>query len=94
MDEVKVEQIDDTTILMSRTDDFTFKLYKKEAVYIGDLAYKVKEQVKIQEAYEERRKQLISNLSNDLRTPLASVVGYSELLLNGLRENENGQRYL
>lgn len=60
----------------------------------NDMAKKIEEQVKIQEAYEEKRKQLISNLSHDLRTPLSSVVGYSELLLNGLRENEDEQRYI
>lgn len=60
----------------------------------NDMAKKIEEQVKIQETYEEKRKQLISNLSHDLRTPLASVVGYSELLLNGLRENEDEQRYI
>ncbi len=55
MGEIKVEQIDDTTILMSGNDDFTFEPYKKEAVYIGDLTYKVNDEEEVIVFREDRQ---------------------------------------
>ncbi|MDD6481144.1 MAG: HAMP domain-containing sensor histidine kinase [Lachnospiraceae bacterium] len=52
------------------------------ALYLMQRKYKEKE------LYEKRRKEMISNLSHDLRTPLSSVVGYSEMLQNGIYDNE------
>jgi len=58
----------------------------KLASSFNGMAERIQQQVKEQEEYEEKRKQLISNLSHDLRTPLSSIVGYSEMLLD--KQNE------
>ena len=50
------------------------------------------EKLKIEE--EEKRMLLVSELSHDLKTPLASVQGYSEMLLNGVDDEEKKNDYL
>ena len=50
------------------------------------------EQVKLEE--EDKRMLLVSELSHDLKTPLASVRGYSEMLMKGVSDEEKRQDYL
>lgn len=50
------------------------------------------EKLKIEE--EEKRMLLVSELSHDLKTPLASVQGYSEMLLKGVDDEDKKQDYL
>ncbi len=38
--------------------------------------------------YENRRHELVSNLSHDLRTPLTMILGYAETIRNGLYQDE------
>lgn len=66
----------------------------KLAHSFNGMATRIEEQIRFQEEYEEKRKQLISNISHDLRTPLASVVGYSELLLDEIGDYKEHHRYL
>ena len=66
----------------------------KLAARFNEMADKIEGQIKLQAAYEEKRKQLISNISHDLRTPLSSVIGYAELLLDGGEEEKDNKRYL
>ena len=66
----------------------------KLAHSFNGMATRIEEQIRLQEEYEEKRKQLISNISHDLRTPLASVVGYSELLLDEIGDYKEHHRYL
>lgn len=66
----------------------------KLAYSFNDMANKIEEQVKEQKDYEEKRKELISNISHDLRTPLASVIGYSELLLDAKEKEIDAKRYI
>ncbi|MFZ3580060.1 sensor histidine kinase [Virgibacillus sp. DJP39] len=48
-----------------------------------------------QKQYEEARKELIANISHDLRTPLSSIKGYVEGLQDGIVQNEEMKmRYL
>jgi len=39
---------------------------------------------KIQQEYEENRKELIANISHDLKTPITSINGYIEALVDGV----------
>lgn len=56
------------------------------------VVYAIQREYEEKERYEKRRKELISNLSHDLRTPLSSVLGYSEMLKNGIYDDDAEQR--
>lgn len=46
------------------------------------MAKKIEREISLKEESERARKQLILDISHDLKTPLASVVGYSDYLIN------------
>lgn len=48
----------------------------------NDMALKLQESEKVKSEYEENRKTLIANISHDLKTPITSIQGYIELILN------------
>ena len=48
---------------------------------------KIGQQFSREQAYQEQRRQLISDVSHDLRTPLTSIIGYTESLENGIYES-------
>lgn len=55
----------------------------------------LKESVQLRQQDEKRRKDLIAGISHDLRTPLTSVCGYVDGLLDGLADTpEKQERYL
>ncbi len=64
----------------------------KLAASFNGMAVKLKDQVQKEKEFQEQRRQLVSNISHDLRTPLTSIVGYSESLNNGVYEGENEQK--
>jgi signal transduction histidine kinase len=47
---------------------------------------KLKHSVNLQLQYEENRKELISNISHDLKTPVTSIKGYVEGILDGVAD--------
>jgi signal transduction histidine kinase len=47
---------------------------------------KLKHSVHLQLQYEENRKELISNISHDLKTPVTSIKGYVEGILDGVAD--------
>ncbi|MHC1748592.1 MAG: ATP-binding protein [Cellulosilyticaceae bacterium] len=57
----------------------------------NQMAYKINEQVEVQKEQENKRRELVSNISHDLRTPLSSIVGYTESLRNGIYDDEAEQ---
>lgn len=61
-------------------------------VIVGAAIFAIQREYEEKERYEKRRKELISNLSHDLRTPLSSVLGYSEMLKSGIYDDEAEQR--
>ena len=63
-------------------------LYSKKA------AAELNAMEKLKTEEEEKRMLLVSELSHDLKTPLASVQGYSEMLLNGVDDEEKKNDYL
>jgi signal transduction histidine kinase len=49
----------------------------------NEMAHKLEESEKIKSEYEENRKALIANISHDLKTPITSIQGYIEAILDG-----------
>jgi histidine kinase len=49
-----------------------------------EMRKKLKESVNIQLQYEENRKELLSNISHDLKTPITSIMGYVEGIKDGV----------
>lgn len=56
--------------------------------HYNSMAQRIQDQVAEIEQFENRRKQLLSNLSHDLRTPLTMILGYAETIRNGLYKDE------
>lgn len=50
----------------------------------NEMAEKLKEGEKLKKEYEENRKTLIANISHDLKTPITSINGYVEAILDGV----------
>ncbi len=48
----------------------------------NEMAKKLYENERIQNEYEENRKELIANISHDLKTPITAIQGYIEALLD------------
>ncbi|NLD49711.1 MAG: HAMP domain-containing histidine kinase, partial [Clostridiaceae bacterium] len=62
------------------------------ALMFNRMSERLKNQVDDEKAYQNERKKLVANISHDLRTPLASIVGYSETLASGIYENEDEKK--
>jgi signal transduction histidine kinase len=65
---VKVE-FDDKNVISLLLDSF------------NDMALKLQESERIKSEYEENRKTLLANISHDLKTPITSIQGYIEIIL-------------
>ena len=63
-------------------------------LYSKRTAAEIKAHEKLRRDEEEKRMLLVSEISHDLKTPLASVQGYSEMLLSKDMEDEKKQEYL
>jgi len=50
----------------------------------NDMAEKLQNSEEEKQEYEENRKALIANISHDLKTPITSVSGYIEVILDGV----------
>ncbi|MGE5704640.1 MAG: ATP-binding protein [Clostridia bacterium] len=48
---------------------------------------KLNESIELQLQYEENRKELISNISHDLKTPITSIIGYVEGIRDGVADS-------
>ncbi|KEK24479.1 sensor histidine kinase [Bacillus gaemokensis] len=60
-----------------------------------EMRQKLKESIEVQAQYEENRKELISNISHDLKTPITSIIGYVEGIKDGVANTpEKMDKYL
>lgn len=60
-----------------------------------EMRVRLKESINLQMHYEENRKELISSISHDLKTPIASIKGYVEGIMDGVADSpEKMDRYL
>ncbi|MBC1501966.1 HAMP domain-containing histidine kinase [Listeria weihenstephanensis] len=56
---------------------------------------RLKKSLEVQEQYEKNRKELLSNISHDLKTPITSIVGYIEGIQDGVANTPEKQaKYL
>lgn len=60
-----------------------------------DMRKKLKESIELQNQYENNRKELISNISHDLKTPITSIKGYVEGIRDGVADTpEKMEKYI
>jgi signal transduction histidine kinase len=82
--------------------DYSTRIKLKSENEFGELrdafnlmVQKIEEETKLKEKSEEIRRRLIMDISHDLKNPLASVIGYADLLIkNENISKENGNKYL
>lgn len=72
------------TLLDDKKEDEIGKL----AVHYNAMAHRIQHQAEQIKQFDIRRKQLLSNLSHDLRTPLTMILGYAETIRSGLYKDE------
>lgn len=85
-----------------REGNLDFKIEPMNKDEIGKLAEtfeqmrsKLKESAELQKTYEENRKELIANISHDLKTPITSIKGYVEGIQDGVANTpEKMDRYI
>ncbi|MDP4086944.1 MAG: HAMP domain-containing sensor histidine kinase [Bacillota bacterium] len=57
------------------------------------MAKKLKKSEEMQKEYEKNRKLLIANISHDLKTPITSIQGYMEAILDGVVPQDKMELY-
>ncbi len=85
-----------------REKDFDFELEAKGKDEISDLCrdfddmrQQLKEQEEEKESFDQQSKELISNISHDLKTPITTVKGYVEGIMDGVADTpEKMDRYI
>ncbi|MEH6942997.1 sensor histidine kinase [Bacillus sp. JJ722] len=78
-----------------KSGDLDFQISSASKDEIGQLnrtfeemRIKLKESIQVQLQYEENRKELLSNISHDLKTPITSIIGYVEGIKDGVANTE------
>lgn len=71
--------------------EYLVNIYSKDE--IGEVSHsfeemrlRLKKSLELQQQYEENRKELISNISHDLKTPITSIKGYIEGIKDGIAD--------
>jgi histidine kinase len=85
-----------------KSGDLNFEIKTTSSDEIGQLnktfeemRVKLKESITLQIQYEENRKELLSNISHDLKTPITSIIGYVEGIKDGVANTrEKMEKYL
>lgn len=80
--------------------DFEVKANSKDEIGqlcedFDNMRKKLKESIELQNQYENNRKELISNISHDLKTPITSIKGYVEGIRDGVADTpEKMEKYI
>lgn len=76
--------------VLAKKNDMT----KRICYAINEIAVRNQSQLILQKQSEQAYKQLMTSLSHDVKTPLASLVGYLEAITNGLVTGEEREAYI
>ncbi|MGG3575286.1 HAMP domain-containing sensor histidine kinase [Bacillus gobiensis] len=80
--------------------DFTITSHKNDELgklseTFEDMRKKLKESTELQRQYENNRKELLANISHDLKTPITSIKGHVEGIMDGVANTpEKTQEYI
>lgn len=74
--------------------DFSKKLYNPDQNELGFLANSLNEMASSLEAIEENRKSFVSNVSHELKTPMTTIGGFVDGILDGTIPPEKHKHYL
>ncbi|MFC5649478.1 sensor histidine kinase [Paenibacillus solisilvae] len=80
--------------------DFQIKVNGKDeigqlGVMFEEMRSRLQTSIQVQAQYEENRKELISNISHDLKTPLTAIRGYIDGIMEGIADTpEKNLKYL
>ncbi|WP_291569224.1 HAMP domain-containing sensor histidine kinase [Clostridium sp. UBA4548] len=71
--------------------DYNIKINSKDEIAqlsqtFEEMRLRLKESLELQQQYEENRRELISNISHDLKTPITSIKGYVEGIKDGVAD--------
>lgn len=96
-----LEKLKNSAILI-KNGNLDFKLNSNTNDEIGELSqafeemrYRLKESVELQQQYENNRKELIANISHDLKTPVTAIKCYVEGIKDGISDTpEKLERYV
>lgn len=88
--------------LQIKNDNLDYKLSYTSKDEISDvysafeeMRVKLKESLMVQQQYENNRKELISNISHDLKTPITAIKGYVEGIMDGIPDSpDKMDRYI
>jgi histidine kinase len=76
-----------------KNGNLNYKVSYKAKDEIGELSsafeemrIKLKESIEVEQQYEQNRKELVSNISHDLKTPITAVKGYVEGIIDGVAD--------
>ncbi|MBS4219948.1 HAMP domain-containing histidine kinase [Bacillus sp. FJAT-49711] len=90
-----VRQLSDASEKISR-GDLNFSVKSKSKDELGQLIRtfdsmrgQLKESLDLRDRYEKNRKEIIANISHDLKTPITSILGYVEGLQDGVANSDD-----
>jgi PAS domain S-box-containing protein len=78
---------DRTTDLLNITDNLTVEVSERKK-----LTFFLKDALKEAMAASDAKSVFLANMSHELRTPLNAVIGFSELLVDSYKKDENNER--
>ncbi|ELC8442999.1 HAMP domain-containing histidine kinase [Clostridium perfringens] len=69
--------------------------FKELGDAFNNMASKIEEEKKLKETSERLRKEFVRNIAHDLKTPLSSIIGYSNIIKNNFNiTEENLNKYI
>lgn len=85
-----------------RDGDLNFSVYSNSSDEIGmlckdfeEMRIRLKESIDLRLRYEQEMREMISNISHDLKTPLTAIEGYTEGIIDGVANTpEKQKKYL